>query len=51
MHLKQFSFVSHSIQNGEVLKAIEAAIPPEAIETAIVRSCGLEGRTRSLPTL
>jgi hypothetical protein len=34
MHLKEFSFVSPAIPNGEVLKAIEAAIPPEAIEQA-----------------
>ncbi len=34
MHLKDFSLVSPAIQSGEVLKAIEAAIPPEAIETA-----------------
>lgn len=49
MHLKEFSFVSPAIPNGEVLKAIEAAIPPEAIEQAIVHSRSQECRTRSLP--
>lgn len=49
MHLKEFSFVSPNIQNGEVLKAIEVAIPPETIEKAIKLSQAQECRTRSLP--
>lgn len=49
MHLKEFSFVSPAVQGGEVLQAIEAAIPPEAIERALARCCAQERRTRSLP--
>lgn len=49
MHLKEFSFVSPAIPKGAVLKAIEAAIPPEAIEQALVHSQAHECRTRSLP--
>lgn len=49
MHLKDFSLVSPTIYSGEVLKAIEAAIPLEAIERAIARSQAQECRTRSLP--
>ena len=49
MHLKDFSWESPAIQNGEVLKAIEAAISPEIIEKVIVQSQARENRTRSLP--
>jgi len=49
MHLKDFSLVSPVIPGGEILKAIKAAIPPEAIEKAIARCGALECRTRSLP--
>ena len=34
MNLKDFSLVAPVIQAGEVLKALEAAIPKEAIEEA-----------------
>ena len=37
MNLKEFSLVSPVIQVGEVLKAIDAAIPAEAIEQALAR--------------
>lgn len=49
MHLKEFELVSPAIPSGEVLKAIRAAIPPEAIEKAIARTKAQERRTRSLP--
>ena len=49
MNLKDFSLVSPHIPNGEILRAIEVAIPPEAIEQAIVHSQAQEHRTRSLP--
>ena len=49
MNLKDFSLVSPVIQAGEILKAIEVAIPPEAIEQAITTSQAQELRTRSLP--
>ena len=41
--------MSPAIAKGEVLKAIEAAIPPEVIEQAITHSKAQECRTRSLP--
>jgi hypothetical protein len=49
MHLKDFSFVSPTIQSGDVLKAIEAAIRSEVIDREIGRAQAQEGRTRSLP--
>lgn len=49
MNLKDFSLVSPVIQAGEILKAIEVAIPPEAIEQAIAETKAQECRTRSLP--
>ncbi len=49
MNLKNFSLVSPAIHLGEVLKAIKAAIPPEAIETAIAQTRSQECRIRSLP--
>lgn len=49
MHLKDFSLVSPAIPSGEILKAIEAAIPAEAIEKAIARCGAIEYRRRSLP--
>jgi len=49
MNLKDFSLVSPVTHVGEVLRAIEAAIPPEAIERATATSCAQERRTRSLP--
>ncbi|MBW4594249.1 MAG: hypothetical protein KME46_15365 [Brasilonema angustatum HA4187-MV1] len=35
VHLKNFSLVSPDIQSGELLKAIEMAIPAFAIEQAL----------------
>jgi len=49
MHLKDFSFVSPTIQSGDVLKAIEAAIRSEVIDRAIARTQAQECRTSSLP--
>jgi len=49
MNLKDFSLVSPVTHVGEVLRAIEAAIPPEAIERAIAETSSQECRTRSLP--
>jgi len=48
MHLKELSFVSPAVQGGEVLKAIEAAIPPRQL-TERSLSQAQECRTRSLP--
>ncbi|MDF5717695.1 MAG: hypothetical protein PUP93_28465 [Rhizonema sp. NSF051] len=36
-HLKDFSLLSPDIQGGDVLKAIEMAIPATAIEQAIAQ--------------
>jgi hypothetical protein len=48
MNLKDFSLVSPVIQAGEILRAIEVAIPPEAIEQALTRSQAQERRLRAL---
>ena len=49
MNLKDFSLRSPVIQAGEILRAIEVAIPPQAIEQAVADSQAQERRTRSLP--
>lgn len=49
MHLKEFSLLSPKIQSTEIFKAIETAIPAEAIEMAIAKTKVEEKRNRSLP--
>ena len=49
VHLKDFSLVCPGIQNNDVLKAIEMAIPAEAIEQALANTQSEEERKRSLP--
>lgn len=49
VHLKDFSLVPFDIQSGDVLKAIETAIPAEAISEAIANTQTKEERKRSLP--
>lgn len=49
MHLKNFLLVPFDIQSDEVLKAIETAIPAEAINEAIANTQTQEERKRSLP--
>ena len=49
VHLKDFSLLSPAIQSSDVLKAIETAIPPTAIEQAIANTKAAEERKRSLP--
>ena len=49
VHLKDFSLLSPTIQSSDVLKAIETAIPPMAIEQAIAKTKAGEQRRRSLP--
>lgn len=49
MHLRDFSLVSPEIQNADLLKAIEIAIPATAIEQAIANTQSEEERKRSLP--
>jgi hypothetical protein len=49
VHLKDFSLLSPTIQSGDLLKAIETAIPATAIEQAIATTKASEERNRSLP--
>lgn len=49
MHLKEFSLLSPKIQSTEIFKAIETAIPAEAIEMAIAKTKVEQKRNRSLP--
>jgi hypothetical protein len=49
VHLKNFSLVPFDIQSDRVLKAIETAIPAEAINEAIANTQTQEERKRSLP--
>ncbi len=46
VHLKDFSLVSPDIQSGDLLKAIETAIPVTAIEQAIANTQTEEERKR-----
>lgn len=50
MQLKEFSLISPVIKSGTVLKALEAAIPSEAIEQAIGEAEAREERKRALPS-
>ncbi len=49
VHLKDLSLLSLNIQSGDVFKAIETAIPAEAIEKAIANTQAQEERKRALP--
>jgi hypothetical protein len=50
MQLKEFSLVSLLIEPGEVLKAIETAIPAEVIEQVLGQTDSRETRKRKLPS-
>ena len=50
MQLKEFSLISAQIESGTVLKALETAIPTEAIETALAQTHSSEERKRALPS-
>lgn len=50
VQLKEFTWVRPSLGPGELLQAIESAIPVEAIETAIRQSNSQQQRERALPT-
>ena len=50
MQLKEFSLISPVVESGSVLKAIETAIPSDAIEQAMGNSQAGEDRKRALPT-
>ncbi len=50
MQLKEFSLISPAIELGTVLKALETAIPAEAISQAIADTHSHEERKRALPS-
>jgi hypothetical protein len=51
MQLKEFSLISPVVESGTVLKALETAIPAEAISSAMPAAGYAYGdRTRILPT-
>lgn len=50
MQLKEFSLISPQVESGTVLKALEMAIPTEAIEQAIAQTQSNEQRKRALPS-
>jgi hypothetical protein len=49
VHLRDFSLVSPDIQNADLLKAIEMAIPATAIEEASANTQTQEERKRFQP--
>jgi hypothetical protein len=50
MQLKELSLISPHVESGTVLKAIETAIPSDAIEQAIGNAQAGEDRKRALPS-
>jgi uncharacterized membrane protein YdbT with pleckstrin-like domain len=50
MQFKKFSLLTQGIESGEVLKAIEAAIPAETIEQVLNQTDSRETRKRKLPS-
>ena len=50
MHLKEFSCICPNIESAEVLRAIETAIPTDAIKQTIGSTDTQEERRRKLPT-
>lgn len=50
MQFKEFSLLAQGIESGEVLKAIETAIPPETIEQVLNQTNSGEKRNRKLPS-
>ncbi len=50
MQFKEFSLFAQGIESGEVLKAIEAAIPPKIIEQVLEQTDSGETRKRKLPS-
>ena len=50
MQLKEFSLISPVVESGTVLKALETAIPTEAISQAIAQTHSNEERKRALPS-
>jgi hypothetical protein len=50
MQLKEFSLIWPQVESGTVLKALETAIPAEAIEIALAQTHSHEERKRALPS-
>ncbi len=50
MQLKDFSLISPLVESGTVLKALETAIPKEAISQALADTHSNEERKRTLPS-
>ena len=50
MQLKDFSLISPLVESGTVLKALETAIPKEAISQAVADTHSSEERKRTLPS-
>ena len=50
MQLKEFSLLEPVVEPGMVLKALETAIPSEAVEQAIIDTHSNEERKRALPS-
>jgi Insertion element 4 transposase N-terminal/Transposase DDE domain len=50
VHLKEFSFTSPVIESSEVFRAIETAIPSDAIKQAIGKTNSQQERQRKLPS-
>ncbi len=49
MQLKEFSLISPVVESGTVLKALEMAIPSEAIEQALTDTHSQSERKRAIP--
>jgi hypothetical protein len=49
MQLKEFSLISPQVESGTVLKALETAIPTEAIEITLAQTHSHEERKRAIP--
>lgn len=49
MQLREFTFISPSIETGQVFKAIESAIPTTVIDRVIAKSASRGQRQRKLP--
>jgi len=49
MQLREFTFISPSIETGQVFKAIENAIPTTVIDQVIARNASRGQRQRKLP--
>ena len=49
MQLREFTFISPSIETGQVFKAIESAIPTAVIDQVVAKNASRGQRQRKLP--